>query len=209
MHRSRGPAYRIETPRTRLRCFVPADFQLVERAVSESLEHLRPTMTWTVHEPLPREQRIELMRTYRGHFDLGGDYNFGAFDRQSPALFGAAVLKMGASDVSEREVGFWVHVNHINQGFATEMTSALLRVAFEVEGLDTVELRCDPTNTRSAHVAEKLGFAGPVLDPLSHPVPGEGKRDTHVYTLSRVEYQSSPARNLQIEAYDVLDQRIL
>lgn len=165
-------------------------------------------MTWTVHEPLPREQRLELMRTYRGHFDLGGDYNFGAFDRNRQAMFGAAVLKMGP-DVSEREVGFWVHVDHINQGFATEMTSALLRVGFELEGLETVELRCDPSNTRSAHVAQKLGFSGPTLDPLSHPVPGEGKRDTHVYSISRVEYQSSPARNIQIEAYDVLDQRIL
>jgi RimJ/RimL family protein N-acetyltransferase len=148
------------------------------------------------------------MRTYRGHFDLGGDYNFGAFDRGSPRLFGAAVLKM-SPEPSEREVGFWVHVNHVNLGFATEMTSALLRVAFELEGLDTVELRCDPSNQRSAHVAEKLGFAGPVLDPLSHPVPGEGKRDSHVYSLSRVEYQNSPARNMQIEAYDVLGQKLI
>jgi RimJ/RimL family protein N-acetyltransferase len=187
---------------------VPQDYLLVERAVSESLTHLRPWMTWTVHEPLRQDQRIELMRTYRGHFDLGGDYNFGAFSRESGELMGAAVLKM-SSEASEREVGFWVHVRKLGQGLATEMTSALLRVAFELEGVDTVELRCDPGNTRSARVAEKLKFAGPVLDPLSYPVPGEGKRDSLVYTLSRVEFANCPAQALAIEAYDVLDQRLI
>lgn len=208
MNGSRGPAYRIETPRTRLRCFAPADHVAVQRAVDESLAHLRPWMTWAAHEPLGVEQRIELLRTYRGHFDLGGDYGFGIFEKDESRVLGSATLKMTA-DASEREVGFWVHVAHVGKGLATEVVSALLRVAYEIEQLDSVELRCDPRNEKSARVAQKLGFAGPVLDPLSYPVPGEGKRDTHVYTLSRVEYASSPARLVPIEAYDVLDERIL
>jgi len=208
MYGSRGPAYRIETPRTRLRCFAPADHAAVQRAVSESLAHLRPWMTWAVHEPLSVAQRIELLRTYRGHFDLGGDYGFGIFAKDESSVLGSATLKMTA-DASEREVGFWLHVDHVGKGLATEVVSALLRTGFEIEGLDSIELRCDPHNEKSARVARKLGFSGPQLDPLSHPVPGEGKRDTHVYTLSRVEFASSAARDVPIEAYDVLDQRIL
>jgi RimJ/RimL family protein N-acetyltransferase len=208
MNGSRGPAYRIETPRTRLRCFAPSDHVAVQQAVDESLAHLLPWMTWAAHEPLGMGQRIELLRTYRGHFDLGGDYGFGIFEKDESRVLGSATLKMTA-DASEREVGFWVHVGHVGKGLATEVVSALLRVAYEIEDLDSVELRCDPRNEKSARVAHKLGFGGPVLDPLSYPVPGEGKRDTHVYTLSRVEYASSPARLVPIEAYDVLDERIL
>lgn len=186
---------------------MPHDHALVSQAVEESLEHLRPWMTWVVHEPLSEAKRIELLRTYRGHFDLGGDYGYGIFSKDERAFWGSAALKM-MPEPSEREVGFWLHVREVGKGLATEVVSALLRVAFEVEALSTVDLRCDPRNERSARVAQRLGFSGPVLDPLSHPVPGEGKRDMHVYTLSRVEYVNSSARHVPIEAFDVLDRPI-
>jgi hypothetical protein len=48
-----------------------------------------------------------------------------------------------------------------------------------------------------------------VLDILAYPMPDGDKCDLHVYSLSRVQYASSPARLLAIEAYDVLDRRIL
>ena len=61
---------------------------------------------------------------------------------------------------------------------------------------------------RSAQVALRLGFEGPVVDPLSASGPDGDKRDAHVYSLSRVQYASGFARQAAIEAYDVLDRRI-
>jgi RimJ/RimL family protein N-acetyltransferase len=191
-----------------VRCFSPSDARVLARSVADNLEHLRPWMSWIVHEPLSFEQRVELLRTYRGQFDLGGDYAFAVYDKDESDFLGSGVLKLG-SDVSEREVGFWIDRAHEGKGLATELVCALLRVAFEIEGLDCVDLRCDPQNEKSANVARKLGFSGPELDPLSFPVPGEGKRDTHVYTLSRVEFANSRAKEAVIEAYDVLEQRII
>lgn len=181
----------------------------MSRAIAESIEHLQPWLTWTVHEPLPLSERLTWVRTQRGHFDLGSDYCFGAFQKQTEQLWGMGLLRLSASSVDEREVGYWVHASQLRRGLATEIVAALVRVAFEVEDLDALEIRTFPHNLASARVAQKLGFAGPVLDPLSYPMPDGDKHDLSVYSLSRVEYASSPARNARIDAYDALDRRIV
>jgi RimJ/RimL family protein N-acetyltransferase len=204
-----GPAYRLETARLRLRCLAPSDTASVSRAISESLPHLRPWLTWTAHEPQTFAQRLTWVRTQRGHFDLGSDYCYGAFAKDESELFGCGLLRLGTGDVDERELGYWIHQRELRRGLATELVSALLRAAFEIEQLDTVEIRTFPHNRASAGLAQKLGFSGPRLDPLSYPPPDGGKCDMHVYTLSRVEYANSPARLCPIEAYDALERRIV
>jgi RimJ/RimL family protein N-acetyltransferase len=204
-----GPAYRIDTARLSLRCLVPADAASLSRAIAESLEHLRPWLTWTAHEPLSLAERLTWVRTQRGHFDLGSDYCYGAFDKQTGALCGMGLLRLSPSSVDEREVGYWIHAAHLRQGLCTELVSALVRVGFEIEALDALEIRAFPHNVASARVAQKLGFSGPVLDPLSYPMPDGDKHDLHVYALSRVEYAQSAARELALAAYDALERRIL
>jgi RimJ/RimL family protein N-acetyltransferase len=181
---------------------------LVSDAIAESLPHLLPWMGWAVHEPLSFEQRVERMRTNRGHFDLGSDYVYGIFDKDERVLYGVAALKLSIT-VDERELGYWLHVAHTGKGLAVEVGHALVRVGFELEPLDAIEIRTDPLNERSARVAERLAFSGPVLDPLSYPMPDGGKADTNVYSLSRVEYATHPARTASLEAYDVLDRRLI
>jgi RimJ/RimL family protein N-acetyltransferase len=202
-----GPAYRIETARISLRCLEPKHVELVARAVEQSLAHLRPWMLWAKHEPATEEHRLERLRTNRGHFDLGSDFSWGLFDKTGSALFGIAALKLGQV-VDERELGYWLHPAHTRQGLMYEAGLALLRVGFELEPLDGIDVRVDPDNVRSARVAVRLGFEGPVVDPLSAPTADGDKRDVHVYSLSRVKYASGPARHASIEAYDVLDRRI-
>jgi RimJ/RimL family protein N-acetyltransferase len=203
MERLSGPAYRIETQRTRLRCLMPADVTRLGTAIAQSLAHLTPWMDWARHEPVSDAQRLEWLRTSRGHFDLGSDYTYGIFDADERVLIGAAGLKLSTS-VDERELGYWLHVDHIGKGLAIEVALALVRVAFDIESVACIDVRVQPDNHRSARVAQKLGCEGPLLDPLSQPTP-EGKRDMHVYTLTRVAYATSPARTAVITAYDVLD----
>jgi RimJ/RimL family protein N-acetyltransferase len=164
-------------------------------------------MTWAVHEPLTLEQRVERLRTSRGHFDLGSDYAYGIFDKSESTLLGVIALKLSTT-VDEREIGYWMHVAHTRRGLAVEAAMAVIRAGFELEPLDALELRTGPDNVASARVAEKLGFQGPTLDPLSYPTP-EGKRDSHVWTLSRVEYASSPSQSAPLEAFDVLDRKLI
>jgi RimJ/RimL family protein N-acetyltransferase len=191
-----------------MRCLSPLDTPNVSRAIEESIEHLRPWLTWTAHEPLTLAQRLTWVRTRRGHFDLGSDYCFGAFSKDEGQLLGFGLLRL-AADVDERELGYWIHAHHLRQGLATELVSALLRVAFDIEQLDAVELRTFPHNEASARLARRLGFSGPGFDPLSYPMPDGSKADLHVFCLSRAEYALSSARLLALEAYDALERRIL
>ncbi|MFT3923561.1 MAG: GNAT family protein [Myxococcales bacterium] len=204
----RGPAYRIETERLSLRCLEPRDVYLVDEAILASLEHLRPWMSWAVHEPLTLEERLELLRARRGHFDLGGDLYYGLFDKQKKRMLGGAGLSL-RSDVDEREVGYWIRPDVLRQGLATEAVAALVRVAFDIENLSCVDLRVAPHNLASAGLAEKLGFEGPVLDPMSEPTPEGDKVDMHMYSLPRLLYATSPMRGTQLEAFDALERQIL
>ena len=208
MQRLSGPAYRIETERTSLRCLEPRHAALVSDAIAESLSHLRPWMAWAAQEPLSFEKRVERMRTNRGHFDLGSDYIYGIFSKDQQQLYGVIALKQSTT-VDERELGYWLHVAQVGKGLAYEAALAAVRVGFDLEALDAIEVRTDPQNVRSARTAERLGFSGPSIDPLSYAPPDGGKRDTLVYGLSRVQYVLSPAKHCAIEAYDVLDRQLL
>jgi RimJ/RimL family protein N-acetyltransferase len=208
MPRLPGPAYRVETARLRLRCFEPADVALVHEAVCSSLLHLQPWMSWARQEPLDPEQRLELLRTRRGHFDLGGDYAYGLFDKAGARMLGGAGLSLRGA-VDERELGYWIRADSLRQGLATEAAAALVRVAFELEELANLDIRLDPNNLASANVALKLGFLGPSLDPEGEPTPEGERRTMHLYSMPRVLYASSPLRALALEAYDVLGRRLL
>lgn len=207
-----GPAYRVDTERLRLRCWSPRDTASLSAAISESLEHLRPWLTWTVHEPLSFDDRLTWLRTQRGHFDLGSDYSFGVFLRDEQGgegpLVGTGLLRMAAS-VDEREVGYWTHAAHVRTGIGTELTAALVRIAFEIEEVDALEIRTFTHNHASAALALKLGFSGPTVDRLAYPLPDGDKVDLHVYAMSRVEYRGSLAERMPLAAYDVLDRRII
>ena len=93
-----GPAYRIETARTRLRCFQPSDAALLSRAIAESLEHLKPWMPWAVHEPMAYEARVTWLRTQRGNFDLGAELAMGIFSKDESEVLGCAGLIRGDVD---------------------------------------------------------------------------------------------------------------
>jgi RimJ/RimL family protein N-acetyltransferase len=206
MSSPRGPAYRIETARTRLRCFEPHDTPMLEQAIGENIAHLAPSMDWIRHEPQGFERRVVWVRTQRGHFDLDSDYTYGIFPKEGAQCLGVALLKL-SPEPFERELGYWIHKDHLRKGLATEVCAALLRVAFELDALSCVELTTLPENEASRGVALKLGFSGPRSQPARHTGPHGEVREVHVYTLSRAEYVVQPRP--QISAYDVLGRPLI
>lgn len=203
-----GPAYRIETPRLILRCWEPTDEPTLASAVTASVEHLRPWMPWAASEPISAEQRVKLLRGFRAAFDTDRDFIYGIFSPDGREVFGGTGLhpRIGPGG---REIGYWIRVDQAGQGFATEATAALTRVAFEIDGVRRVEVRCDPANTRSRRVPEKLGFT---CDGIlrSHMLDTAGEpRDTMVWSLIRSEYEGSVPSRAELVAFDVTGARIL
>ena len=126
----------------------PRDAPLMKDAVDSSIDHLLPWMPWAQSEPQTLEEKVELLRRFRGQFDLGRDFVMGIFDRgEERVLGGTGLHKRVGQDALE--IGYWIRESDIGRGLATETTAALTRVAFEICGVDRVEIRIDPENERS------------------------------------------------------------
>jgi len=82
------PPYRVETERLVVRCWEPRDAPLLRDAVDSSLGHLQPWMPWALEEPKPLEDTVELLRTFRGRFDLGQDFVYGIFSADERVALG-------------------------------------------------------------------------------------------------------------------------
>jgi RimJ/RimL family protein N-acetyltransferase len=100
------------------------------------------------------------------------------------------------------EIGYWIRVSHINQGYATEVAAALTTVAFRVHGVDRVEIHCNPANVRSAAVPRKLGYTHEATLRRREPRSDGELRDLMVWTLFADAYPTSPAASLPITAFD-------
>ncbi len=204
----RGPAYRVHTERLVLRCWTPADAPRLQTAIEENLAHLRAWLPWALYEPEALVDKIERLRRYRGDFDLDRDYVYGIFDRDETHVIGSTGLhtRLGRG---VREIGYWVHKDHINRGIATEVSAALTQVAMVLSQVQRVEIHCDPRNVASASVPRKLGFTHEATL-RQRAVTSDGKlRDTMIWTLLAAEYPESPAANQAIEAYDACGERML
>jgi RimJ/RimL family protein N-acetyltransferase len=202
-----GPAYRIVTQRTLLRCWMPADAPLLKAAIDENIEHLRPWMPWISGEPTDLQAKVDLMRYFRGRFDLNQDYVYGIFLTDESRVLGGTGMhtRLGPAAL---EIGYWIHKGYINQGFATEISAALTKAAFEVHQVYRVEIHCDTDNMASAAVPRKLGFTheATLRRQSQH---NDELRDSMVWVLHDIDYPNTPSAQAEAAMFDALDRRIL
>jgi len=200
------PPYRIVTERLVLRSWEPRDAPLLKEAVDSSIDHLLPWMPWAVHEPQSLEDKVALLRQFRGKFDLGQDFTYGIFTPDEEQAVGGTGLHTRIGD-DAFEIGYWIRASRAGEGLATESTAALTRVAFELTDVDRIEIRCEPENERSRAIPRKLGYReeATLRRRLRHPEP----RDVVVYSLFRDDFGSSPVATAVVEAYDALGTRVL
>ena len=203
-----GPAYRIESERLVIRCYNPTDALYLQKSIQESVEHLRPRFPWIKTEPEELQVKIERLRVFRADFDLNKQYIYGVFDPKETELIGGTGLhpRVGSNAL---EIGYWVNVNHVNKGFATEFSAALTKVAFEIENTDRVEIHCDPQNIKSAAIPKKLGYVyEATLRNRNENIEGE-LRDSMIWSILKEEYLKSPCAKAKIVAYDAFGNLII
>lgn len=201
------PAYRIETERTVLRCWQPADAPLLSAAIEASLDHLREWMPWASDEPKSLADRAGLLRTFRAAFDRDEEYVYAIFNREESAVLGGTGLH-SREDGNCLEIGYWIHVEHTNQGLATEIAAALTKVAFALHRVDWVEIRCDPNNIRSAAVPRKLGYTHEATLRRRRTTPQGRTEGTMIWSIFADEFPDSPGAGAAITAYDALGRKL-
>jgi RimJ/RimL family protein N-acetyltransferase len=200
--------YRIETGRLVVRCYEPRDAANLKEAIDSSLEHLRPWMPWVQQEPHTLEQKIELIEQFRANYESGENFTSGIFAADGTEVLGGTGLhpRIGPGGL---EIGYWIRASATRQGFVTESSAALARVAFEVCGADRVEIRIEPRNQASFGVPRKLGFVEEAtLRRRLPPARGTGPlRDVTIFTMFREDFDRALAPD--IRAFDAGGKRLL
>jgi RimJ/RimL family protein N-acetyltransferase len=198
------PPYRIRTERLTLRCWEPGDAPLLKDAVDTSLDHLRPWMPWAAEEPKPVEEKADLLRTFRGRFDLDEDFVYGIFAPDEQEVIGGSGLhtRVGSRAL---EIGYWIRASRTGNGYAREATAALAKAAFRVCAVDRVEIRVDPANEASLRVPRALGFTEEATLRRRLPAGADDMaRDCVVFTLFSDDLEGSPVAQAAVEVFDAL-----
>jgi ribosomal-protein-serine acetyltransferase len=164
------------------------DAEVLERAVAENLEHLRPWMPWVAAEPLTIEQRRELIVTWEQGWEAGGDVLVGVF--VGDTVVGSAGLHR-RSGPNAVDIGYWTHVDFLGLGYATTSARLLTNGAFSVAEIHHVNIHHDKANLASRAVPRHLGFRFVGERPDQISAPGELGIDC-AWRLDRSRWEASP-----------------
>ena len=196
-------AYRIETDRLLMRCWSPADALTLRACLDDNDQHLRPWIPFMKDEPRSLQETAEWLRTIRAGFDLRQNYRYAVFGPEEESLLGENML-LGRVGPGAFEIGYWTDRHATGQGYASESTCALIRVAFEIEKADRLEIMCEPENVPSAAIPARLGFTHDATLP-KRSTNSEGKTcDLMVWSLFAEDYPTTPAAQTEMLAFDCL-----
>ena len=182
------PPDTIEESPVVLRRYLRTDVPALCEAVSSSVEHLRPWLSWASVEPL--EPALESFITDSiENFDGSKNFDYGIWDAGQPALIGGAGLhpRIGPGRI---EIGYWVRQGWLRRGVASAAARALTTTAFQLEGIDEVQIHCDEANVASAGIPRGLGFRLVRIVEDEAEAPSEIGRSM-VWAISAKEWQAS------------------
>ncbi|CAN5673606.1 GNAT family N-acetyltransferase [soil metagenome] len=147
----------FETARLLIRSPMPGDGEEKRRAVSESLESLKPWLSWAQEEPTSDEAEVEV-RQAKIRFLERTDLQMLLFDRESGELVGGSGLHRLQWEIPKFEIGYWCRNRFEGGGYITEAVRSIAEFAARYLEARRLEIHCDSRNLRSVRVAEGAGF---------------------------------------------------
>jgi ribosomal-protein-serine acetyltransferase len=149
--------YSFDTERLTIRGPLPGDGEMVQTAVLESQEELKPWMPWAVTVDSAEGYEI---RAREGQLSYLGRKDFWLliFLKGSQTLIGSSGLHSANWDVPSFEIGYWLHTNYTGKGYITEAVNGICHFAFTELQAQRLFIRCDSENKRSVAVARRCGF---------------------------------------------------
>ena len=147
----------LRGPRVVVRPYRLEDADALFAAVAESRQHIWPWMPWGDQHQTVDDSRDFILRT-QAKWLLREDMTVGFFEASSGRYLGGSGLHPRGWDVPAFEIGYWIRASAEGHGYVAETVRLLTDFAFESLGAQRVMIRCDARNTRSAAVAERLGF---------------------------------------------------
>ena len=171
-----------------LRPFRLTDAGQLHDAVKESLNELKPWMSWatdTYDEQTAREY-ITIART---RWEEHSFYGFAI--TRGDELLGACTLSSVHSIYRFCNLGYWVRTSCHGHGIAGRGAKLAARFAFEHLGLIRVEIVIAVGNQASLRVAEKIGAHNEGIL-LNRIVVGRSIYDAYMYSLIPADFGLDP-----------------
>ncbi len=184
----------ILTPRLILRAPAAGDGAAINDAKAESFTDLNKWMPWAKTMSTVDEDEAVAREKY-AKFILREDLMILIFERDTGRLVGGTGLHRFDWDKRHFEIGYWIRTSAHGKGYATEVTNALLRYAFNVLSAKRVEINHADGNEASAAVIRKLGFFKEGVLREATQLPDGRRVDTHVY--SRLNLDNLPALDVR------------
>jgi len=184
----------IITPRLILRAAAPGDGAAINDAKRESFNELSKWMPWA-KTPSTVDDDEAVARENAAKFIMREDLMMLIFERDTGRLVGGTGLHRFDWDKRHFEIGYWVRTSAHGKGYATEVTNALLRFAFNELSAKRVEITHADGNDASAAVIRKLGFVKEGVMREATQLPDGRLVDSHVY--SRLNLDNLPALDVR------------
>jgi RimJ/RimL family protein N-acetyltransferase len=164
---SAAPAEVLEVPNGVLSRIRESDAEAIGRAVSVSLDHLRPWMPWATPQAAGTEAQRSRCREVGEFWDGGTEYSYVLRPESSDEVIGCFGLhrRIGPGAI---EIGYWVHAGFTGRGYATACARALTEAGLALADVQRVEIHTDEANTISAAIPQRLGYR---LDRIDNRVP--------------------------------------
>jgi RimJ/RimL family protein N-acetyltransferase len=133
---------------------------IYKNTIEETKDFLIPWMPWMPWAHGNEETIEEISKRlsiYENEHQNEINYRFGVYEQLSNKLIGECGLynRVGENSI---ETGYWVHKDFLRIGVATEITSAMISIAFGLLNKEFVEIHCNANNKGSAAILKNLGF---------------------------------------------------
>lgn len=157
-------------------------------------------------EPRALAETVNWLREIRAMFDRSEHFRFGVFLKDGTLVGENMLLQRVGPDAFE--IGYLTLLGFEGKGFASEASSAMVRLAFEHYGARRLEIHHAAMNEASAGIPRRLGFAHEATL-REHFDDTEGTpHDAWIWCLHRVDYPGTPSAALEMDLFDAMDEEI-
>ena len=132
------------------------DATALHATIEVSRDHLQRWLPGFDHQRSLDDIR-ESIRRSQAQWALRESFSMGLFLLDG-ALIGDLRLRPTSWQIPAFDIAYWLRPDSIGHGYAGEAVRLLTSCAFELLGARRVAISCDPANTRSASVAQRLGY---------------------------------------------------
>lgn len=154
--------------------------------IDRNRAHLMPWLPWAGTTRSDKDAEAFIRRALE---QFGRNDGFHAGIWHAGELVGTVGLHYLDWTARRTEIGYWLAEDAQNKGIVTRVITYLCRSFFSEYGLNRIEIRCDPANTRSRAVPERLGFTQEGI--LRQVSTLNGRPSDHVvYSLLEHEWQN-------------------